>query len=131
MISKKNVLIYGSYGYTGKLITDLCLQQGLKPVLGGRNKDQLTQQAKEVALDYRIFDLNHPIKTEQALQEFIAVINCAGPFWQTYKPMVNACLAAKTHYLDITGEFMVIEQLMTFDEQAKAAGIMVFARCRI
>ena len=125
MTIKDKVLIYGSYGYTGTLITNLCLQQGLKPILGGRSNDQLILQAKQTALEFRVFDLNDSKQTEQVLQECIAVINCAGPFWHTYKPMVQACIATKTHYVDITGEFMVIEQLTTYNEQAKASGIMI------
>jgi short subunit dehydrogenase-like uncharacterized protein len=76
-------------------------------------------------LDYRVFDVHDLEQTKNALKEAIAVINCAGPFKYTYKNMAVACLAAKTHYLDITGEFMVIEQLMSLNEQAKSAGIML------
>ena len=125
MQNKKNFLIYGSYGYTGTLIAELSIKQGLKPVLGGRNKELLINQANALNLEYRIFDLDDVDKAKTHLEEFIAVIHCAGPFLQTYKNMVYACLAAKTHYIDITGEVMVIEQLTAFDKQAKSAGIML------
>jgi short subunit dehydrogenase-like uncharacterized protein len=125
MNNKKNFLIYGSYGYTGNLIAQLSLKQGLQPVLGGRNKEKLMQQAESMNLDYRVFDVNDLEQTRSALKEFIAVIHCAGPFWHTYKTMTQACLDTKTHYLDITGEVMVIEQLMAMNEQAKSAGIML------
>ncbi|BCA93955.1 saccharopine dehydrogenase [Legionella antarctica] len=125
MNNKNNFLIYGSYGYTGNLIAELSLKQGLHPVLGGRNKEKLAQQANALNLDYRAFDMNHLEETKRVLQEFIAVIHCAGPFQHTYKKMVQACLASHTHYLDITGEVLVIEQLMAINEQAKAAGVMV------
>lgn len=125
MNNKKNFLIYGSYGYTGNLIAELSLQQGLQPVLGGRDKEKLVHQANALNLDYRVFDVNRLDQAENALREFIAVIHCAGPFWHTYKNMAQACLATNTHYLDITGEVMVIEQLMAMNEQAKSAGVML------
>lgn len=125
MKNKKKFLIYGSYGYTGNLIAELSLKQGLQPVLGGRNKEKLAQQANALNLDYRVFDVNHLEQAKSTLKEFIAVIHCAGPFWHTYKNMAQACLATHTHYLDITGEVMVIEQLMALNEQAKSAGVML------
>src|SRR3546814_18073465 len=39
--------------------------------------------------------------------------------------MIEACLQAKAHYLDITGEISVFEHAQTQDARAKAAGIVV------
>jgi len=33
----------------------------------------------------------------------LVVLNCAGPFIQHGPPLVEACLAEGTHYVDITG----------------------------
>lgn len=125
MNNKRNFLIYGSYGYTGNLIAELSIKQGLKPVLGGRDKEKLIRQANSLNLEYRVFDLDDIEQSVEVLNEFIAVIHCAGPFIHTYKNMALACIAAKTHYMDITGEVMVIEHLMNMDEKARSAGIML------
>ena len=122
---EKKFLIYGSYGYTGNLIAQMSIKQGLQPVLGGRNKERLVKQANALNLDYRVFDVAQLKQTKDALAEFVAVIHCAGPFWHTYKNMAQACLETKTHYIDITGEVMVIDQLMALNEHAKTAGIML------
>jgi short subunit dehydrogenase-like uncharacterized protein len=39
--------------------------------------------------------------------------------------MASACLAAGVHYLDITGEIEVFEQLAAGDAEARAAGVML------
>lgn len=122
---KSNFLIYGSYGYTGNLIAKLACQQGLHPILGGRNKDKLAEQAKALNLEYRVFDLTNAEQTKNAIHDVTAVIHCAGPFIDTYKSMVMACLATQTHYLDITGEVTVIEHLARMDAKAKTAGILL------
>lgn len=122
---KKNFLIYGSYGYTGNLIAQLSVQQGLRPVLAGRDEEKLKLQANALNLEYRVFDVNDLEQTKNALHDLVAVIHCAGPFKYTYENMVLACLDVKTHYLDIPGEVRVIEQLMAMNEQAHAAGIML------
>ena len=43
----KTFLIYGSYGYTGKLIVDLAVQRGIKPILAGRDEKRLRAQAAD------------------------------------------------------------------------------------
>ncbi len=53
------------------------------------------------------------------------VLHCAGPFSRTSRPMAEACLRTRTHYLDITGEAEVFESLAARDAEAKAAGVLL------
>jgi short subunit dehydrogenase-like uncharacterized protein len=53
------------------------------------------------------------------------VLHCAGPFAQTSRPMVDACLRAGVHYLDITGEIQVFEACAARDAEARERGIMI------
>ncbi|MFL6624214.1 MAG: saccharopine dehydrogenase family protein [Sulfurifustis sp.] len=124
-----NFLLYGSYGYTGALILELALRQGLRPLLGGRNAGALEQQARTHGLDFRAFDVNDRAAAVKALTGMRAVLNCAGPFHRTAIPMVQACLATGVHYLDITGEITVYEALATQDEAARRAKIMLLPGC--
>jgi short subunit dehydrogenase-like uncharacterized protein len=39
--------------------------------------------------------------------------------------MVKACMKAKTHYLDITGEYQVFERIFKLNDAAVAAGVML------
>lgn len=124
-MKKSGFLIYGSYGYSGNLIAELACKQGLKPVLAGRDKDKLIEQAKRLGLDYLCFDLCNPDTAIQMIKPFVVVIHCAGPFIKTYKYMVQACLETVTHYIDITGEYNVIENLSKMHQQAVDAGVML------
>ena len=119
------MLIYGSTGYTGDLIARLAVERGLKPILAGRNQQKVQNQAKELGLDYRVFDLSDTAALTAALNEVSVVLHCAGPFSHTWKPMVGACLATQTHYIDITGEIAVFESCAALDQQAREAGIML------
>ncbi len=49
--------------------------------------------------------------------------HCAGPFSATAAPMVDACLATGTHYLDITGEIDVFESVLAHDGEAHDKGV--------
>lgn len=125
MSTKNGLLIYGSYGYTGQLICKHALAKGLKPVIAGRDEQKTKKQAQELGLDYLVFDLNNHQKVVENLKPFQVVLHCAGPFMYTSLPMINACLEAKTHYLDITGEYQVFEQAYKMDEKAKAAEVLL------
>ncbi len=119
------VLIYGCYGYTGKLISEHAVAEGLKPILAGRDAEKTSALAKELNLDYRVFDLNSEQEIIDNLKGIKVVLHCAGPFKFTAKAMAAACLKTKTHYLDITGEFDVFEYMFGLSEEAKAAGILL------
>ena len=118
-------LIYGASGYTGKLIVELSVKQGLKPVLAGRTESKIKPLAEKFGLEYLAFGLNNIEEVVQNIAKFSLVLNCAGPFSRTAKIMVEACLKAKTHYLDITGEIEVFEMVKSYDVEAKKNGIIL------
>jgi short subunit dehydrogenase-like uncharacterized protein len=120
-----NFLLYGANGYTGKLIARLAIERGLRLILAGRDAGTIEQLAAELDLEHRVFALDDTNGMDAALNEVAVVLHCAGPFSRTSKPMADACLRTKTHYLDITGEASVIETLAARDKEAKAAGIML------
>lgn len=120
-----NFLIYGSYGYTGQLILERALKEGLHPILAGQNEKKLRLQAEQHSLACRAFALHDTAKLDSALLEVDAVLHCAGPFVHTFSQMAEACLRAKRHYVDISGEIVGFEALARMDTQAKQAGIML------
>lgn len=52
-------------------------------------------------------------------------MHCAGPFSATSKPMMEACIKAGAHYLDITGEISVFELAQSLNNQAEKADIVL------
>jgi len=81
-------LLYGATGFTGQEIARLAVEYGHEPILAGRNADRLEKLGRELGVEHRAFDLNDPHKIEEALKDVTVVLNCAGPFIHTYKPMV-------------------------------------------
>lgn len=122
---KDKLLIYGANGYTGKLIINEALKKKIKPILAGRTETKIQPLAEQYGLEYRVFALEETEKLEAALQDIKVVLHCAGPFMYTCKPMLQACLNTKTHYLDITGEYQIFEFCASRNDEAKQSGIMV------
>ncbi len=81
--------------------------------------------ARQLDLDHRVFPLDNPVLVDAGLKDVAVVLNCAGPFTRTARPMADACLRRRVHYLDITGEISVFEELAGSDAEARAAGVML------
>ena len=118
-------LLYGATGYTGERIARQAAATGSRPTLAARNGDKLRALAAELDLPYLCLALDDTESLRRGVQGFSAVLNAAGPFADTYLPLLSACLEARTHYLDIGGEVDVYEQIADFDDEAKRAGIML------
>lgn len=118
-------LLYGCTGYTGKLIVAEAVARGQRPVLAGRDAERVRGVAEPHGLAWRAFDLGDAAATRAGLAGICAVLNAAGPFEFTAAPMLEACLATGTHYLDISGEVDTFEACAEADRRAQDAGVMV------
>ena len=121
----KKVLIYGAYGYTGKLIVNEALAKDIKPTVAGRNQKAVKELGEQKQLPYLSFSIDDKSALINALKEHDIVIHCAGPFIHTAKQMAEACVETSTHYLDITGEYQVFELLKSMSSLAEKASIML------
>jgi short subunit dehydrogenase-like uncharacterized protein len=118
-------MIYGANGYSGCLIAREAAKRGLKPLLAGRNRDEIGALAQELGLSHRVFELSNPRDVARNLEGVAVVLHCAGPFSRTAAPMLNACLDRNVHYLDITGEIDVFELCHRAHVRAQHQGTVV------
>ncbi|KRD09634.1 hypothetical protein ASE48_06285 [Mycobacterium sp. Root265] len=115
------LMIYGASGYTGRLASQHAAAWGLDLVLAGRNESALSCLADELAVEYRVFGLDEV----PAISDVSVLLNCAGPFARTAKPLMTAAIAAGVHYLDVAAELDSYRLAEVLDEDAKAAGVML------
>ncbi|MDH3255149.1 MAG: saccharopine dehydrogenase NADP-binding domain-containing protein [Acidobacteriota bacterium] len=124
-MTDSSLLIYGANGYTGELIAREAKERGLEPILAGRNRQAVESLAAELDFPARIIGLDDPGALRETLSGVAAILHAAGPFVQTSRPMVEACLDTGTHYLDITGEIAVFEAIERLNSRARAAGVVL------
>lgn len=118
-------MIYGATGYSGSLIAKAAKQAGLTPTLAGRSKEKVKRLADELGLPWCCFSLDDAKNAKAKLDSMTLMLNCAGPFSQTAEHAMSACLASKTHYLDITGEIAVFELASGLSDKARQAGVLL------
>lgn len=117
-------LIYGATGYTGRLVAQVAVARGLRPILAGRSP-AILPLAERLGLAGRVVDLRDATALRDAIADCRVVAHCAGPFSATSRPMIDACLAARCHSVDITGEIDVFEAALRRDAEARSAGIVI------
>ena len=119
------LLIYGATGYIGRLTTRAALARGLRPCAAGRSRERLASLAAELGVDYQVAPLDDPAALERSLRGVTAVLNAAGPFADTWEPLVDACLRCGVHYLDLAGEVQVFEEVSARGGEARRRGVLL------
>ena len=125
MTTTSRLLVYGATGYTGKLVAAEAAARGLDVVLAGRDAEKVKALGEQHGFETRAVALQDAPRLRATLEDVAAVLHIAGPFSSTSEPMVDACLATRTHYLDVTGELDVFESLARRDEEARTAGVVL------
>ncbi|MFL5347776.1 MAG: saccharopine dehydrogenase family protein [Hyalangium sp.] len=120
-------MLYGASGYTGQLIAEEAVRRGHRPVLAGRSREKLAPLAERLGLELAAVGLEEMRGLVSALEGLPLVLHAAGPFIRTSESMVQACLATRAHYLDITGEIPVFENTFHHDAEARARGIALMS----
>lgn len=132
MNSKHPVVVYGASGYTGRLVCEYLREYNIPFIAAGRSGDKLraAMQANVAGIEtarYEVAEVEHTTQALTALfQGASVVLNTVGPFARFGHEVVQACLNAKCHYTDTTGEQ---DWLITLDQEygAKfaAAGLLL------
>lgn len=119
------LMIYGATGYTGRLTAEHAAAAGLDLVLGGRDHTRLAALAQELGAGHRTFGLDDDEAVDAALSDIAVVLNCAGPFMQTARPLMDAAIRSRAHYLDVAAELDSYHLAETLDSTARDAGVML------
>jgi hypothetical protein len=105
------------------LLYGAAVQRGLRPLLAGRNEQNVSKLAHELGLDYRVFALENLADIAKGLADVLVVLNCAGPFAYTSRRLASACIQTATHYLDLAGEVPELQEQAMLDTVAKAVSV--------
>jgi short subunit dehydrogenase-like uncharacterized protein len=110
--SQTSIHLLGIGGFTGNLIHKTIAQS-----LALRMSTSHISRA--LPLDAQLDGLRRSIEPGDV------VLNCLGPFRQTYSDVLALCMDSHAHYLDICAEWRVLEALHTADRSAREAEIMM------
>jgi saccharopine dehydrogenase (NAD+, L-lysine-forming) len=120
-------VIYGANGVTGRLVLAAALEQGQRPVVAGRDACGVRALAERHGLEPAVVSLDDRPALEALLRRSSRVLHTAGPFTRTAAPMLDACLATATPYIDLGGELDAVAATLSRDAEARRASIPLVA----
>jgi short subunit dehydrogenase-like uncharacterized protein len=134
------VVIYGATGFTGGLTAEYLARHapGARWALAGRNRDKLKAvRDRLAAIDASLAsmplihaeggDADSLRKMAESTQ---VVITTVGPYVNYGEPVVAACAAAGTDYVDLTGEPEFVDRMwLGYHDEAQRTGARLVHSC--
>jgi short subunit dehydrogenase-like uncharacterized protein len=123
--SGRQLIVYGAYGYTARLLLPRLKALGIDPVLAGRDPTRTAEVARELDVPHRVFSLADPGEVDGGLRGMDVLLNAAGPFMHTTTPLVLGCLREGLDYLDLSGEVEPLDRVADAGRAARDRGLML------
>ncbi len=130
MSEKKPVVVYGASGFSGRLVAEYLREYNVPFIAAGRNRAKIGEVLKHVpgieTADYEIAEVGRSVEELAKLFAGTKVVcNTVGPFIYSGPLVIEACLKAGCHYLDISGEQAWIRQVSEkWSEQFARRGLL-------
>lgn len=131
-----DITVYGATGFVGRLVVEYLAGRvpggTLRWAIAGRNRGRLeiVRAHAGAPSDVLIADSRHPSTVDAVCARTRVLLNTAGPFALYGGSVVDACVRARTHYVDITGETNWVRGLIERHHQrASADGTRIVPCC--
>lgn len=136
-----DVVLFGATGYTGGLTAEYLAAHApanARWALAGRNAAKLEAVRGRLAainpacakLDLLAADASDPASLKKVAESARVVITTVGPYILHGEPLVAACAAAGTDYVDLTGEPEFVDLMwLRHHEQARQSGARIVHCC--
>jgi len=136
-----DIVVFGATGFTGALTAEYLAahaDQGTRWALAGRSPEKLEHiRGRLVALNPSCAELpliqadaSDPESMRRLAESTKVVITTVGPYIHYGEPLVAACAAAGTDYVDLTGEPEFVDVMwLRHHEQAEQTGARIVHSC--
>lgn len=129
MPQKSRIVFYGVDEYAGALFSRRAHAAGLAHVAAGRDIARVAAHANALGagglVEPRVFGLAHAGRLAAQIDDACVLVNCASPLHETMPPLLEACLATGTHYLDTSAGRAHVAALQARGGEAEKAGIVI------
>src|SRR3954453_4937868 len=111
-----DIVLFGATGFTGALTAEYLAQHapdGLRWALAGRNRAKLEALAGRLGIDVPLLhaDVEDEASLRSVAESARVVITTVGPYVHYGEPLVAACAAAGSDYVDLTGEPEFVDRM--------------------
>jgi len=136
-----DVVVFGATGFTGALTAEYLAHRApatTRWALAGRNREKLEAVRRRLAqispasaqLPLVTADTSDASSMRKLAESTRVVITTVGPYIKYGEPVVAACAAAGTSYVDLTGEPEFVDLMwLRYHEQAQQTGARLIHSC--
>ncbi|GAB5367907.1 hypothetical protein AAMO2058_001272300 [Amorphochlora amoebiformis] len=134
MSKNYDIIVFGATGNAGMAVAEYLansvdIKESNKTwAIAGRNEAKLMKVRSKIGDEKTcgivVADCNDVHSMVKMARQANVVFTSAGPYREYGEAVIAACLSAKTHYCDITGEVAWVKSMREkYDEKARKAGI--------
>lgn len=128
-----SVVVFGATGVTGRRVaaylSERAGESGLRWAAAGRDAAKIERILGEIGVtapETIVADVGDPASLAAMAARTRVVLDLVGPYTLYGEPVIEACVANGSHYVDLTGEIPFVRQTIdAFHERAAAAGVKV------
>jgi short subunit dehydrogenase-like uncharacterized protein len=133
-----DVIVYGATGFTGQLVAEYLVQahpdRAGRWAMAGRSSAKLGQVRDAIGAPADtplvIADAGDPASLRAMAERTRVVVTTVGPYQLYGTPLVEACVAAGTGYVDLCGEPLWMRQMIdAHAAAARASGARIVFSC--
>lgn len=130
-------VVFGASGFTGELVCEYIARStsekdSFKWAIAGRNFEKLQDVKRRLKIDVPtiVANSNDIDSLKKMAAETKVVITTVGPYLRYGESLVEACIAEKTHYCDLTGELpFIYNMVQKYHEKAAKRGVKIVHSC--
>ncbi|MGP7796425.1 saccharopine dehydrogenase family protein [Sphingomonas sp. CLY1604] len=130
-----DIIVYGATGFTGRLVAEYLSQQGVgRWAMAGRSRAKLEEVRDTIGAPADtplvVADADDPASLKSLAESTRVVITTVGPYQLYGAPLVAACAAAGTAYVDLCGEPAWMRHMIdAHHAAAQASGARIVFSC--
>ena len=133
-----DIIVYGATGFTGRLVCEYLAERidesnDLRWAMAGRSIEKLARVRDELGIaqiPLLVADAGDPVSIEEMTDATRLVLTTVGPYELYGSPLVAACAAAGTDYVDLCGEpHWMREMIDRHSDAAQRSGARILFAC--
>jgi len=132
-----SVVVFGATGVTGRRVAAYLAERagevGASWAVAGRDPAKLERVLAEIGVsapEVLVADVDDPASLATMASRTRVVLDLVGPYTLYGEPVIEACVANGSHYVDLTGEIPFVRRMIdAFHERATAAGVKIVEIC--
>ena len=132
-----SVVVFGATGVTGRRVAAYLAERagevGATWAAAGRDPDKVERVLGEIGVEapeILVADVSNPASLAAMASRTRVVLDLVGPYTLYGEPVIAACVAAGTHYVNLTGEIPFARLMIdAYHERAATAGVKVVEVC--